>query len=98
MVNGSWFMAQGWLGAWPGPQSQGARNHPWAMSHEALTIKKTDWLSNQLFDELQSKNAIVVLSLKYPLELKPPKPAWKMFFWVRSNKVNENCKRFCKSL
>ena len=40
MVNGSWLMAQGWLGAGPGPQSQGARSHPWAMSHEfeALTI------------------------------------------------------------
>ena len=38
MVNGSWLMAQGWSGAWPEPQCQGARSNQWAMSHEALTI------------------------------------------------------------
>ena len=49
MVTGSWLMAQGWLGAWPGPQGLRERGglRPWPLlfpapppflSHEPLTI------------------------------------------------------------
>ena len=48
MINGQWFMAHGsrMAGGLAGAPSQGARSHPWAMSHEALTIKIIDWLMN----------------------------------------------------
>ena len=48
MVNASWLMAQGWLRApWLWGPGQ-APSHPWAMSHEPLTINHR--LINDLFD------------------------------------------------
>ena len=64
MVNGSWLMAQGWSGAWPEPQCQGARSNQWAMSHEALTINNNR-LINASFEYIYIYIYIYIISIMY---------------------------------